>query len=122
MTVIKFLCTFIVIKMFAPCNLARYTTNLLANESPTNPFIYLLSDAKPIRFTPTFFDPINYKLVLQRIPRHPSDTFAERTIGQRALIGIAHCFRDADFSYESEKFKNETTTLKGDPLSVSLII
>lgn len=54
----------IVIKMFAsPRNLARYTTNLLANESPTNPYIYLLSDAKPIRFTPTFFDPINYKLV-----------------------------------------------------------
>jgi len=98
MTVIKFLYTFIVIKMFAPCNLARYTTNLLANESPTNPFIYLLSDAKPIRFTPTFFDPINYKLVLQRIPRHPSDTFAERMIGQRALIGIAHRFCDADFS------------------------
>lgn len=65
----KILLYVIVIKMFAsPCNLARYATNLLANESPTNPCIYLLSDAKPIRFTPTFFDPINYKLALQRIP------------------------------------------------------
>lgn len=95
----KILLYVIVIKMFASsCNLARYTTNLLANESPTNPYIYLLSDAKPIRFTPTFFDPINYKLAADS--RHPSDTFAERMIGQRALIGITHRFYGSDFSLD----------------------
>lgn len=88
--------------MFASSrNLVRYTTNLLANESPTDPYIYLLSDAKPIRFTPTFFDPINYKLALQRIPvirltRLPN----ARMIGQRALIGITRRFYGSDFSLD----------------------
>ena len=72
----------------ACCHFVDVPTTESVRQRLPNKSVYLFvaSDAKPIRFPSAFFDPINYKLTLQPDSCQPRDTFAKLVIGQRVSI------------------------------------